>query len=62
MYIHILLEYQQHLSKLKKEIDASAKEMENYHIVRSIPGIGDKIPATVISEIGEINRFIHRNN
>lgn len=59
MYIHILLEYQQHLSKLKKEIDASAKEMEDYHIVRSIPGIGDKIAATIISEIGEINRFIH---
>ncbi|USK31791.1 IS110 family transposase [Bacillus sp. F19] len=59
MYIQILLEYQEHLSKLKEEIDTLAKDMEDYHIIRSIPGIGDKIAATIISEIGEIDRFIH---
>jgi len=59
MYIQILLEYQEHLSKLKEEIDTLAKQMEDYHILRSIPGIGDKIAATILSEIGEIERFIH---
>ncbi|MEH7238883.1 IS110 family transposase [Bacillus sp. JJ1562] len=59
MYIKMLLEYQKHLSKLVGEIDALAKEIEEYEIVQSIPGIGEKIAATIISEIGEIDRFDH---
>ncbi|MFS1512404.1 IS110 family transposase [Chengkuizengella sp. SCS-71B] len=59
MYIEILLEYQEHLSKLKDEIDTLANEIEDYHILHSIPGIGDKIAATIISEIGGIERFSH---
>ena len=39
------------------EIDALAKEIEEYNILQSIPGIGEKIAATIISEIGEIDRF-----
>ncbi|MBV7509815.1 transposase, partial [Bacillus sp. sid0103] len=59
MYIQLLLEYQKHLSRLEKEIDALAKEMKEYKIIQSIPGIGEKIAATIISEIGEIDRFNH---
>jgi transposase len=59
MYIKILLEYQKHLSKLEDEIDALAKEIEEYEIIQSIPGVGEKIAATIISEIGEIDRFDH---
>jgi transposase len=57
MYIKMLLEYQKHLFKLENEIDALAKEIEEYKIIQSIPGIGEKIAATIISEIGEIDRF-----
>ncbi|WNS78760.1 IS110 family transposase [Domibacillus sp. DTU_2020_1001157_1_SI_ALB_TIR_016] len=57
MYINILLQYKEHLSKLESEIDALAKEIEEYNIIKSIPGIGEKIAATTISEIGEIDRF-----
>jgi transposase len=57
LYINIILQYKEHLSKLESEIDALAKEVEEYNIVRSIPGIGEKIAATIISEIGEIDRF-----
>jgi transposase len=57
MYINILLQYKEHLSKLESEIDALAKEVEEYNIIKSIPGIGEKIAATIISEIGEIDRF-----
>ncbi|MGG1647356.1 IS110 family transposase, partial [Peribacillus simplex] len=57
MYINILLQYKEHLSKLEAEIDALAKEIEEYTILKSIPGIGEKIAATIISEIGEIDRF-----
>jgi hypothetical protein len=57
MYIDMLLQYKEHLSKLEAEIDALAKEIEEYNIIKSIPGIGEKIAATIISEIGEIDRF-----
>lgn len=58
MYINMLLEYKKHLSKLD-EIDALAKGIEEYKIIQSIPGIGEKIAATIISEIGEIDWFDH---
>lgn len=57
MFIKIILQYKEHLSKLESEIDALAKEVEEYNIIKSIPGIGEKIAATIISEIGEIDRF-----
>ncbi|WP_332698134.1 IS110 family transposase [Halalkalibacter lacteus] len=57
MFINIILQYKEHLSKLESEIDALAKEVEEYTIIKSIPGIGEKIAATIISEIGEIDRF-----
>lgn len=59
MYIKLLLEYQKHLSVLKEEIDAQAKELDDYDLIQSIPGIGDKIAATILSEIGGIDRFSH---
>ncbi|RBP96195.1 transposase IS116/IS110/IS902 family protein [Cytobacillus firmus] len=59
MYIKMLPEYRKHLSKFEEEIDALAKDIEEYKIIQSIPGIGEKIAATIISEIGEIERFDH---
>lgn len=59
MYIDMLLQFKEHLSKLKSEIDTLAKDIEEYEIIKSIPGIGEKIAATIISEIGEIDRFNH---
>lgn len=55
--IKIVLQYQEHLSRIADEINALAKEIEEYCILQSIPGIGEKIAATIISEIGEIDRF-----
>ncbi|SOC41739.1 IS110 family RNA-guided transposase [Ureibacillus acetophenoni] len=57
MLIKIVLQYQEHLSKLADEIDSLAQEIEEYELLQSIPGIGEKIAATIISEIGEIDRF-----
>ena len=61
MYIKMLLKYKKHLSRLEDKIDALAKSIEEYKIIQSIPGIGEKIAATIISEIGEIDRFNHPN-
>jgi len=51
--------YHQQLSTLKHEIDELAAQPEEYELLQSIPGIGEKIAATIISEIGEIDRFNH---
>ncbi|QGH32787.1 IS110 family transposase [Gracilibacillus salitolerans] len=59
MYIDMLLQFKEHLSKLEAEIDTLAKGIEEYKIIKSIPGIGEKIAATILSEIGEIDRFNH---
>ena len=59
LYIDLLLQYQEHLSNLEKQINALAGEVEEYEIIQSIPGIGKKIAATILSEIGEIDRFNH---
>src|SRR5699024_9756686 len=57
MYIQMLFQYQEHLSKLLKEINALSKSFEEYRLIQSVPGIGDKIAATILSEIGDINQF-----
>ena len=59
MYIDILFHYQGHLSELESQMVSLANEIEEYKIIQSIPGIGEKIAATIISEIGEIDRFNH---
>ncbi len=59
MYVSMLLHYREHLTALEKQLDALANEIEEYQIIQSIPGIGEKIAATIISEIGEIDRFNH---
>lgn len=60
MYIQMLFQYQEHLSKLLKEINTLSKSFEEYRLIQSVPsvpGIGDKIAATILSEIGDINQF-----
>ncbi|MDQ0492442.1 transposase [Paenibacillus brasilensis] len=54
-----ILQYQEHLAELEQNIDALAKEIEEYDLIQSIPGIGHKIAATILSEIGEVDRFDH---
>lgn len=59
LLIHLLLQYQEHLAKLDKSIEALAEELMEYDLIQSIPGIGTKIAATILAEIGEIDRFDH---
>jgi transposase len=57
--ISLIIQYQEHLSRLEENIDALAKEIEEYDLIQSIPGIGNKIAATILSQIGEVDRFDH---
>lgn len=59
MYIQMLLQQKEFLSILEQEIDELAIQFEEYEILRSIPGVGCKIAASLISEIGEIRQFSH---
>jgi hypothetical protein len=59
LLINLLLQYQEHLAKLDKSIDALAEDLLEYDLIQSIPGIGSKIAATILAEIGEIDRFDH---
>ncbi len=47
MHIQMVLQYKEHLSNLKNEIDALVKDIEEYKIILSIPGIGEKIAASI---------------
>jgi len=60
--ITLILQYQEHLAELERNIDALAEEIEEYDLIQSIPGIGHKIAATILSKIGEIDRFDHPKN
>lgn len=57
MYIQLLFQYKEHLSELQKEINVLAQSFEDYGLIQSVPGIGDKIAATILSEIGDVRLF-----
>lgn len=59
MYVDLLATYHEHLTALEKQIGALAEDIPACQRVQTIPGIGKKLAATIIAEIGEINRFSH---
>lgn len=56
-WIQSVAHYQKMLSELEKEINNVASQLSEYNLLLSIPGIGKKIAATLLSEIGEIGLF-----
>ncbi|MGG3508562.1 IS110 family transposase [Paenibacillus lautus] len=59
LLINLLMQYQEHLANLEQSIDALAAELHEYELIQSIPGIGTRIAATILAEVGEIDRFDH---
>jgi transposase len=59
LLIKLLLQYQDNLADLNKSIEALAEALLEYDLIQSIPGIRTKIAATILAEIGEIDRFDH---
>ncbi len=53
----LLVQYQQHITTLEKEIKKITTEMEEYHLLTSIPGVGDITASVIIAEISNIDRF-----
>ena len=59
MYVDLFTKYHEHLTAWEKQIGALTEEIPACQWVQTIPGIGKKIAATIIAEIGEIDRFSH---
>lgn len=59
LMISLLTEYQNHLSNLEQAMKDKAITLQGYEILCSIPGIGHKLAATILAEIGDISSFSH---
>lgn len=57
--IALLLELIKQLSRLEQQIEETASDLPEVELVKSIPGIGDKLAAKIVAEIGDIRQFSH---
>jgi transposase len=59
MLIKLISEIQTLLHSLEAEIDTVGRKLPEYDLLLSVPGFGKKTAATILAEIGEIERFDH---
>ncbi|WP_338552298.1 IS110 family transposase [Paenibacillus sp. KS-LC4] len=59
LMISLLMEYQNHLADLEQAIKIKATSIQGFDLLRSIPGIGDKLASSILAEIGDISSFPH---
>lgn len=55
--VEILLAQQEQLSRLELNIQEEAEEIPEVELLKTIPGIGDKLAASLIAEIGDAGQF-----
>ncbi|MBB6735341.1 transposase, partial [Cohnella zeiphila] len=55
--VEILLAQQEQLRHLEIKIEEASMEISEVGLLKSIPGIGDKLAATLIAEIGDASQF-----
>jgi len=55
--VSLLLKFTEHLSELEKQMDEIASGLPEVDLVKSIPGIGDKLAAAIVAEIGDVRQF-----
>ncbi|RUS47258.1 IS110 family transposase [Cohnella sp. AR92] len=55
--VEILLAQQEQLTRLEMRIQEEAKEIPEVELLKTIPGIGDKLAASLIAEIGDAKQF-----
>lgn len=46
-----------HIAETLNEIIETAKKLDEYEIIRSIPGIGDNLASRILAELGDVSRF-----
>jgi len=55
--VEVLLTQQDQLHRLEMKIQEEAMEIPEVELLKTIPGVGDKLAASLISEIGDISQF-----
>ncbi len=55
--VEILLAQQEQLNRLEEKIQEEAREIPEVELLKTIPGIGNKLAATLIAEIGDASQF-----
>ncbi|RNB79735.1 IS110 family transposase [Brevibacillus fluminis] len=55
--VSLLLEFQNQLSRLEKHMEEISATLPEVELLKTIPGIGDKLAATIIAEIGDARQF-----
>ncbi|WP_228469341.1 IS110 family RNA-guided transposase [Paenibacillus sp. JNUCC31] len=53
----LLLEFDKQLSHLEQQMEALAMELPEVGLVKSIPGIGGKLAAAIVAELGNASQF-----
>lgn len=56
-YVNLISHMQETLTEIRTQMNDMAKLSPYYTLLRSIPGIGEVTAATILSEIGSIDRF-----
>ncbi|QQK75407.1 IS110 family transposase [Salicibibacter cibarius] len=57
----MLFQNQKHQSELEAQIDVLVKSFKDYALIQTIPGVGKKTAATILSEIGDVHQFQYPN-
>lgn len=55
--VRVLKEIENTLNTILSQMVSLAKNLKEYHILKAIPGIGDKLAVIFIAEIGDIRKF-----
>lgn len=55
--VDLVLAFTEQLSVLGKQMDELATGLPEVELVKSIPGIGDKLAAAIVAEIGDVRQF-----
>lgn len=55
--VDLLLTFSKQLSDLEKQMNEIALSLPEVELVKSIPGIGDKLAAAIVAEIGDVRQF-----
>lgn len=55
--VSLLLEFDKQLTQLEKQMDELAGELPEIDLIKSIPGIGEKLAAVIVAELGDASQF-----
>lgn len=58
-YIRLLLDFQDSLHHARNQMVSYAQTLPEFHLLTSIPGVGELTAITILSDIGGIEKFIN---